>query len=66
MINDVFIEICKNLEYKDLLKVQLLSKNYKNIIRNTRWMHTEVKLKNINDIHDINEKIKYLAHNFMS
>ena len=61
IVDDVFIEICKNLDFNELLKLQLLSKHYKNIIRNTRWIHTEVKLKNTNDI---NNKIKYLTSDF--
>nr|QBK89955.1 MAG: leucine-rich repeat protein [Pithovirus LCPAC101] len=61
IVDDIFIEICKNLDYKHLLKLQLLSKNNNKIIRRTKWSHTYVKLINTNDI---NDKVVYLAANY--
>nr|QBK89945.1 MAG: leucine-rich repeat protein [Pithovirus LCPAC101] len=61
IIDDMFIEVCKNLDFDNLLNLQLLSKYNKHLIRKTKWSHTNVKLKNT---WNINNKVKYLATNF--
>nr|QBK89812.1 MAG: hypothetical protein LCPAC101_00950 [Pithovirus LCPAC101] len=61
IVDDMFIEVCKNLDFDNLLNLQLLSKYNKYLIRKTKWSHTDVKLKNNTDI---NDKVIYLATNF--
>ena len=61
VIDDIFIEICKYLEFEQLLELQLLSKYNGKLIRKTRWDHTDVRLR---DTKDIDDKVIHLATNF--
>ena len=61
IVDDIFIEVCKYFDLKELLRLQLLSKYKSELIRKTRWNHTDVKLYNTDGIDD---KIIYLATNF--
>ena len=47
-IKDIFIEICKFLPLKSIIKLELLSKRQKNIIRTYPWMHFMVRLGEYN------------------
>lgn len=61
IVDDIFIEVCKYLDFDELLIIQLLSKYNQQLIRKIRWDHTVVKLNNTIDIDD---KVIYLATNF--
>ncbi len=61
IVDDMFIEVCKNLDFDNLLNLQLLSKYNKHLIRKTKWFHVDVKLNNTSNI---NDKVNYLATNF--
>jgi HD superfamily phosphohydrolase YqeK len=44
-INDIFIEICKNIfDLKQLIKIELISKYHMCLVRKTNWYHFSVYL----------------------
>ena len=61
IVDDMFIVVCKYLDFKELMKLQLLSKYNQLLIQKTKQFHTEVKLNNTKDIDD---KVIHLATNF--
>ncbi len=61
IVDDIFIEICKYLKFKQLLELQLLSKYNGKIIRKTKWIHNGAILNNTSAIQ---KKIIYLVTNF--
>ena len=46
--NEIFVEIFTHLTtQKDLISLELVSKAFYNLIRNTRWIHIPFRLKNL-------------------
>ncbi len=61
IVDDMFIEICKELYFSTILNLQLLSTHHKSLIRRTYWRHCLAVLKNTTYI---NEKVIYFHNNY--
>src|SRR5437899_2751050 len=55
-IDELFLQICFNLSWFEIIKFELISKRHYNLIRTYKWNHFIIKINdiNINKIYDYN------------
>jgi hypothetical protein len=61
---EIIREIFKNLSLKELIKNEIICKNFRHIIRTTKWDHFVVKLKYTNAIKYVGKNYKFTKYDF--